>query len=212
MGRALNLDDIIPDFDNSPEVNKTNFMSLFRTITFGDDSRMKIYSIDEDMYIEHVLSVVFDDRGISSEKLKIKKRIIVDLDNIIYSSKLTKELTRTILEKVILSTLMDQSYYMSFLIDKSIFTTAEWVSDSMFYEIIDGVIMDGIVTGSDIAYFINREELCDYIKNFLIAKTATILKESFQGMEVSFNNNMLFLLGWVENKLQFLEVEVFIEM
>lgn len=205
--RSIDIADYLDGYDTTVlEFVKKLMSRSYKEVPRIDDlsKGIRLYTIAEDEYVQAILDILFHAGDNQNEKIKIKTYLIVDLSDLISSSIFSSELSMSVIEKLIFRCGFQYNFTINFLLDKSWFKDANGVSD--VYETVEDFIDSGIINGTDIVHFIDRDNTVNYIYNNIINKLSKTLIESFTGMGVDYKKNMLFPVGWVGNKLHFMEV------
>ena len=193
-------DDTVYDF-----IKKLTSRSYKETPRIDDLSKgIHLYTLAEDEYVQAILDILFHAGDNQNERIKIKSYVIIDLNDLISSLSFSRELSMNIIETLIFRCGFLYNFTINFLLDKSWFKDSNGITE--IYDLVEDLISKGVISGSDIACFIDRDEAVKYIYNNIIDRLAMTVVNSFISMNVDYKKNMLFPVGWVGSKLHFMEV------
>ena len=189
-----------------------DFVELVKGISFKNnnskhlhDIGLRLYTISEEEYVSVLVESLIDNGMMDHQSMIKGIYSIVDLNAVIKSSIYSEELTKIIIERTIIYSLVVSGFYITTYIDNTIFKDG-YPNDVMFVStMIEELIDQGLISGSDIVYFIDRQKAYKHILSVIVTSVAKTMKESFLSMDIKYNDNMLFMLGWTNNKIHFLE-------
>lgn len=199
------------------EANAIDFIKKIKDIVFRpnrdplSDRGLKLNTIDEDVYIEQLILMLIADNIDNNEIIKSTGYLVTNLDDVIKQSAFTEELTKYILESTLLYCLYNNEFSLRFLLNGSLFKDGNGDDVNFVSNLVESLIDIGIISGSDIAHFIDRVEVKRYIESDLILKASRVLETSLKGLNNNEDKHMLFLLGWIGNSIHFMEAELITE-
>lgn len=193
------------------DISIIDFVELVRNISFKNpkdplsSKGLRLYGIDEETYVSVLVDSLMSNSLRDSEIMKKGIYSLVNIKEIVNQSIYSEELTRVIIEKTIMYALTASNFYIRFYVDNTLFKDGNSSDVTYVRNMIEELIDLGMISGSDIVHFIDRDKARMYISSVLVANTAKMLKDAFKGMNIDYDNNMLFLLGWTGDRLHFIE-------